>query len=150
MATNYDIVLDSILTHEGKRLSFIGQVLDGKVRLTIGTRVVDSSETVLQNAIEAAADGDPYTLNGKDKLILAITGTATERTVEFKVIGPGSVEGYVLGSKIGSDGSITLAASTSAIEDEIWEFEGLSGYTSFRAKVTALTGVATVKCLGVA
>jgi hypothetical protein len=113
-------------------------------------RAVDASATVLQNAIEAAADGDPYTLNGKDKLILAITGTATERTVEFKVIGPGSVEGYVLGSKIGSDGSITLAASTSATTDEIWEFEGMAGYTSFYAKVTTLTGAATVTCLGVA
>jgi hypothetical protein len=150
MATNYNDVLDSALTYDGKRLSFIGQVLDGKVRLTIGTRVVDVSETVLQNAIEAAADGEPYTLNGKDKLILAITGTATERTVEFKVIGPGSVEGYVLGTKIGSDGSITLAASTSAITDEVWEFEGLAGYTSFSAKVTALTGAATVTVLGVA
>jgi hypothetical protein len=112
-------------------------------------RAIDASETILQNAIEAAADGDPYTLRGKDKLILAISGTATARTVEFKVIGPGGVEGYVLGSKIGSGGSITLAASSSAIADELWEFDGLAGYTSFYAKVTALTGVATVTVLGV-
>jgi hypothetical protein len=118
--------------------------------VTQSKRSVDPAPTVLQSAITAPAVGNPYTISGKDKLILAISGTATERTVEFKVIGPGGVEGYVLGSKIGSGGSITLAASSSAIADELWEFDGLAGYTSFYAKVTALTGVATVTVLGVA
>jgi len=113
-------------------------------------RSTDSSATVLQNAITSPANGAAYPIAGKDRLILSISGAATVRTVEFKAIGPGGVECYVLGSKVLSDGDIDLAASTTGITDEIWEFDDLSGYTSFYAKVTAVTGIVTVTVLGVA
>jgi hypothetical protein len=118
--------------------------------VTQSKRSVDPAPTVLQSAITAPAVGNPYTISGKDKIILAISGEATERTVEFKVFGPGGSEGFILGSKINYDGSITLSPVTTATTNELWEFEGLAGYISFYAQVTTLTGTVTVTVLGVA
>jgi len=107
-----------------------------KVQLT-GSTI--GEEFIFQNAVTVAGEGEHLTLSGQDKVIVTIpTGTSTSRTIVFKATSS-EVVAYMLGSKVESSGSITLAVSTTG-QSEVWEITGLSGYDDFFCEITAIAG----------
>ena len=96
-------------------------------------------EFTFQDAVIVTGEGEHLTLSGQDKVIVSIpTGTSTSRNIVFKATSLG-VTAYMLGAKVESSGSITLAVSTTN-QNEVWEVTGLSGYDDFFCEVTAVAG----------
>jgi hypothetical protein len=90
-------------------------------------------------------------LNGTDKVVITISGTATSRKLSFQAKGPSGAYGYVLAYKIGSTGNATVTCTTSEIGQTVWVIEGLKGYKELMIVIDAISGGnTTVKGQGVA
>lgn len=92
-----------------------------------------------QDKATTVGDGVEYApIKGSSELVLniAISGTATERTVVFET--KGSVGGYVpmMCSNISST---QFATSSSATTDEIWQVD-LAGVKSIRVRISSIFG----------
>ena len=90
------------------------------------------------DAATTTGDGTKLTLNGKNKLILNISGTSTSRTITFKIVS-NNIVSYTLGSKVTSTGDITLATNTTGT-GEVWEISDLAGYDEVYCSLDAVAG----------
>jgi aromatic ring-cleaving dioxygenase len=100
---------------------------------------------IFHNAATAASDGTStkLTLGGRDKVVLSISRSSiTANVIRFHGTAPGDIVGYALGYRIGSDGSKNPAVSSDSLENEVWVFEGLAGYTDFYVSIESMTGTA--------
>jgi hypothetical protein len=100
---------------------------------------------IFHDAVTAASDGTStkLTLGGRDKVVLSISRSSiTANVITFYLTAPGGIVGYALGCRIGSDGTKNLAVSSDSLENEVWVFEGLAGYTDFYVSIDSMTGTA--------
>ncbi len=93
-----------------------------------------------QNAVTATGNGTECVINFSGSpdlmMVLAISGTATARTVIFE--GKGEVGDYIAiqATNINSNASATQTTGTT---DELWKVN-LAGISAFRARVSAVSG----------
>jgi hypothetical protein len=147
MGTAYTDKLDTAIGPNDKEIAIIAaKDADDKFvvpMLKKGHGVSDAH--IFHNAATAASDGTAtkLTLGGRDKVVLSISrSSVTASMITFHLTSPGGIVGYALGYRIGSDGTKNLAVSSNSLENEVWVFEGLAGYTDFYVSIDSMTGTA--------
>jgi hypothetical protein len=153
MGTAYTDEFNTGIGPNGKVIAFIGEKdADGYVVTTKKKGHGVSDVHTFHSAATAANDGTltKLTLGGRDKVVLSISRTSiTANAITFRVTAPGGIVGYALGTRIGSDGAKNLAVSSDSVDNEVWVFEGLAGFTDFYVPIDSMTGT-SITVTGVA
>ena len=89
----------------------------------------------LQDAATTTGNGTIQAIENYQNLTIGISGTSTSRTVEFHVVDENGIDDVIKGTR---PKDFFQATSTSG-NDETYQFD-VTGYVSFYAKITAISG----------